>query len=216
MDLEDMIAAVPLVGSVKQSDIPTPEEYDYWDGREKRIFFIDYELDDSYELIELAKTIIKINFDDSLIPVNERKPITIFIFSYGGDSNQASFFSDLLISSKTPVVTVATGVAMSAAFEIFLAGKKRYAFEHTQMLVHSGSASFKGTAEQIEDAQKNYKKMLDRSKDYVLERTSIDEKTFNKNRNKDWYLTKEDFIKYHIVDKIVTCLDEVFEPAAFE
>lgn len=211
MDFEEIVTALPIVGAVKQSDVPTPEEYDYWDNREKRIFFIDYEVDDDYRLIDLSKTIIKINRDDMLIPVEERMPITLFIFSYGGDANQASFFTDLLISSKTPVVTVATGVAMSAAFEIFLAGSKRYAFEHTQMLVHSGSASFNGTAEQIEDAQKNYKKMLERSRSYVMERTDIDEKTFNKNRSKDWYLTKEDFIKYRIVDKIITSIDEIFE-----
>ena len=47
---------------------------------------------------------------------------------------------------------------MSAGFLIFLSGKKRYAFSHTSMLVHSGSAAFQGTAEQIEEAQKNYKK----------------------------------------------------------
>lgn len=211
MDLDNLITAIPLVGAMKDSSLPSPEEYDYWHNRDKRIFFIDYEVEDDYQLIDLSKTIIKINHDDRSIPVEKRVPIVLFIFSYGGDANQASFFTDLLISSKTPVITVATGVAMSAAFEIFLAGSKRYAFEHTQMLVHSGSASFKGTAEQIEDAQKNYKKMLDRSKDYVLERTDIDEKTFNKNRNKDWYLTKDDFIQYHIVDKIITCIDEIFE-----
>lgn len=210
MNFEELVPAIPIMAA-KQSDIPTPEEYDYWDNRGKRIFFIDYELDDEYRLIDLSKTIIKINRDDVGIPVEDRVPITLFIFSYGGDAHQASFFADLLISSKTPVVTVATGVAMSAAFEIFLAGDKRYAFEHTQMLVHSGSASFNGTAEQIEDAQKNYKKILERSRSYVMERTDIDEKTFNKNRSKDWYLTKEDFLKYHIVDKIITSLDEIFE-----
>lgn len=211
MDFDNVIASIPIVGPLKDSDVPTPEEYDYWSNRDKRIFFIDYEMDDDYLLINLSKTIIKLNYDDIGIPEEDRTPIVLFIFSYGGDAAQASFFSDLLISSKTPIITVATGVAMSAAFEIFLAGKKRYAFEHTQMLVHSGSAGFKGTAEQIEAAQNNYKKMLDRSRKYILERTSIDEKTFNKNRNKDWYLTKDDFIKYHIVDKIITNIDEIFE-----
>lgn len=210
MGIEDVITPVPLIGALKSSDIPSPEEYDYWQNRNKRIFFIDYEMDDDYQLINLSKTIIELNCEDIQTPVEKRVPIVIFIFSYGGDVNQASFFADLLIASKTPIITVATGVAMSAAFEIFLAGTKRYAFEHTQMLVHSGSADFKGTAEQIEAAQKNYKKMLDRSKTFVIERTSIDEKTFNKNRNKDWYLTKDDFIKYHIADKIITSLDEIF------
>lgn len=43
---------------------------------------------------------------------------------------------------------------MSAGFLIFLAGKRRYAFEHCQMLVHQGSAAFQGSAAEIEEAQK--------------------------------------------------------------
>lgn len=46
-------------------------------------------------------------------------------------------------------------------------------------------------------------------KEYILERTDIDEKTFNKNRNKDWYLTCEELEKYHITDKIITSFDEI-------
>ena len=68
------------------------------------------------------------------------------------------------------------GVAMSAGFLIFLSGKKRYAFPHTSMLVHSGSAAFQGTAEQIEEAQRNYKKQIGQMKSYILANTNIDEK----------------------------------------
>ena len=90
------------------------------------------------------------------------------------------------------------GVAMSAGFMLFLAGHKRLAFKHSNLMVHSGSAAFSGTAEQIEGMKK-----------YILERTEISEKLFNKNKSKDWYLSGKDLEKYKIVDKIVTSFDEI-------
>lgn len=173
----------------------------------KQNVFIDYEIDECYDLLELSKIIIQMNMEERNI--ENPAPIFIFIHSYGGDIEQANYFCDLAQSSHIPIVTIGMGVAMSAGFLIFLSGVRRYAFKHCQMLVHSGSAAFQGTAEQIEEAQKNYKKQIDSMKEYILERTDIDEKTFNKNRNKDWYLTCDELEKYHITDKIITSFDEI-------
>ena len=138
--------------------------------------------------------------------VESPDPIRLFIHSYGGDIEQALFFCDLVKSSRIPIITIGMGVAMSAGFLIFLSGKKRYAFSHTSMLVHSGSAAFQGTAEQIEEAQKNYKKQIEQMKSYILDNTTIDEKTFNKNRNKDWYLSSDELLKYGVIDEVITDL----------
>ena len=207
MDTTENEIVLPIIEDMKDDKYPTPEEYNYWKLRDKRTFFIDYEVDDNYQLIELSKTIIQMNMEERDI----KNPETIYIFiqSYGGDLNQAYYFCDLIQSSHIPIVTIGVGVAMSAGFLIFLAGKRRYAFKHCRMLIHSGSAGFQGTAEQIEEAQKNYKKQLADMKDYILERTAIDEKTFNKNRTKDWYLNFEELERYHITDKIITSFDEI-------
>lgn len=149
------------------------------------------------------------NIEEKDVDKSELQPIRLFVHSYGGDLEQANFFCDLIQSSRIPIITIAMGVAMSAGFLIFLAGHKRYAFKHTQMLIHSGSGSFTGTAEQIEEAQRNYKKQIEGMKAYILERTSIDEKTFNKNKTKDWYLSSEDLLKYEIVDNIITDISEI-------
>lgn len=200
MDLLEL----PLIGTTKESDVPTPEEYTYWKSRNDRTFYIDYEIGDDYELIELCKAIIQLNIAEKDIDVSELKPIRIFIHSFGGELEQANFLCDLIQSSRIPIITVAMGIAMSAGFLILLSGHKRYAFKHSQLMVHSGGGSFQGTAEQLESAQKNYKKQIEAMKSYILERTSIDEKTFNKNRSKDWYLNDDELIKYNVVDGIVT------------
>ena len=195
---------IPLVDGIKEDQLPSPEEYTYWKSRKDRTFYIDYEIDEDYSLVELAKIIIQMNIEEK--DVESPDPIRLFIHSYGGDIEQALFFCDLVKSSRIPIITIGMGVAMSAGFLIFLSGKKRYAFSHTSMLVHSGSAAFQGTAEQIEEAQKNYKKQIEQMKSYILDNTTIDEKTFNKNRNKDWYLSSDELLKYGVIDEVITDL----------
>ena len=46
--------------------------------------------------------------------------------------------------------------------------------------------------------------IFEQMKSYILENTTIDEKTFNKNRNKDWYLSSDELLKYGIIDSIIT------------
>lgn len=186
----------------------SPELYTYWKARENRTFYIDYEIEEDYCLIELSKIIIQMNMEEKDIPKEELKPIFIYIHSFGGDVFQGNVFADILISSRIPIVTVAMGAAMSSGFTIFLAGHRRYIFNHSQLLVHEGYASFQGTASEIEQAQLNYKKQLAEMKEYVLERTDIDEKIFNKNSKKDWYLTKDEIKKYNIAT-IINSFDEI-------
>ena len=198
---------LPVIEGISNKDVLTPEEYNYWTSRQNRTFYIDFEVDETYELMEIAKVIIQINMSEINIPKENLKPIYLFVHSYGGDIEQANFFCDLVMSSRVPIITIGMGVAMSAGFLIF--GQKRYAFKHCQMLIHSGSAGFSGTAEQVEEMQKNYKKQINEMKEYILERTSIDEKTFNKNKNKDWYLTSKELIDYHVVDALIENIDDI-------
>ena len=185
------VLEIPLSDLTGESSLPDPITYQY------------------YRQLKDRKIIIQMNIEERDIPKEQLQPIRLFIHSYGGDLEQANFFCDLVQVSRIPIITIAMGVAMSAGFLIFLSGHKRYAFKHTQLMVHSGSAAFQGTAEQIEEAQKNYKKQIEEMKTYILEKTTIDEKTFNKNKNKDWYLSSDELLKYHVIDEIITDLSVI-------
>lgn len=80
-----------MVGNTRESDFPTPEEYTYWNDRKNRTFYIDYEIDEEYSLVELSKIIIQLNISEKDIPQEELKPIRLLIHSYGGDLEQANF-----------------------------------------------------------------------------------------------------------------------------
>ena len=206
--MSETIYDVMIPDSVKNCTLPSPEELEFFRLAQQRVYFVDYEVEEDYRLMELAKIIIRMNVEEMDIPEEELKPIYIYIMSYGGDLSQSNFVCDLFESSRIPIVTIATGAAMSAGFLLFLAGKRRYAFTHSNLLVHEGSCAFQGNAEEVREAQKNYQRQLDQMKDYILSHTEIDAATFNKNRKKDWYLTPDEIEKYNIA-KIVKNFSEI-------
>ena len=195
---------IPPEADVK---LPSPDLLLYYKNYDNRAIAVDCDIDDS--LIETTKQIVEYNRSDKDIPVEQRKPITIFIMSYGGDLYQAYALISAILASKTPVRTVNMGVAMSAGLLILLAGHERYAMKYSTAMIHSGSGGAQGTYEQMEEQQKNYKKLIDMMRDYILERTNIDPKLFKKMCSKDWYITDQEQVEYGIVSKIVDSLDEL-------
>ena len=98
---------IPPEADVK---LPSPDLLLYYKNYDNRAIAVDCDIDDS--LIETTKQIVEYNRSDKDIPVEERKPITIFIMSYGGDLYQAYALISAILASKTPVRTVNMGVAM--------------------------------------------------------------------------------------------------------
>jgi ATP-dependent protease ClpP protease subunit len=77
-------------------------------------------------------------------------------------------------------------------------------------MIHQGSGGAQGTYSEMEEQQKNYRKLIDTMRDYILERTTIDSKLFNRNKSKDWYIQSgEEQVTLGIVDKVVESLDEI-------
>lgn len=197
------------LGSLKDICLPDPYEVNYWLARKRRTFYITGEIGKNCDVIEIAKEIIRINAEDKEQYGEKRPPILIYIDSEGGILDDSFYLVDLIQASQTPVYTIATGICMSAATLILLAGKKRFAFPHSQILIHTGSAVLSGTSQQIDEASKNYKRQVDLMKDYILSKTKIDAKLFNKNRNKDWYLTTDELTDLGIVDEVVTDISQI-------
>lgn len=182
-------------------------DYIYWSLRKNRTYFIDFSIDEQYCLVELGKEILRLNQDEK--DVENPEPIQLWIHCYGGDLDQAMFFCDLVRASRIPIITVATGVAMSAGLLIFLSGERRYAFRHSQFLIHQGSAEMSGTASQIKNAQENYERQLSQMQEYILDRTKITKAQLKKKKDEDWYVLGDDIEKYGIADKIVTDIAEI-------
>ena len=203
--MQDISVLLPT--SIENLQLPSPELVTFWKDENERVFWIEDEITDN--LFEVSKQIIAINREDKGTPVEKRKPIKIFIDSPGGALETTLAFVGLVSLSKTPIWMINAGIAYSAAGMILMSGHKRFALPNTQALIHSGSGGTYGTYEQATEQMKNYKQLVDKMKDFILSKTTIDQKLFKKNSTKDWYFTTDEMLKYGIVDKIVDDLDEI-------
>lgn len=198
---------IALPENLENIKLPSPEMVNYWRLSEERIFYIDYEIDES--VLEIQRAIIAINIADKDIEPSTRKKIKIFIDSPGGLLSETMSLVTVMIMSKTPVITVNIAEAYSGGALLLLAGHERYAFPYSKAMLHTGSGGVQGTYEQTEQAQKIYKKQVDEMGSYILERSGMDEKIYKKNKAKDWYMDGNEQVQYGLVHKIVTNLDEI-------
>lgn len=206
MDMNSMLVAIPE--SIENLQLPNPDLLTYYQDEKDRILWIEGEIGDG--IFELSKMILRYNKEDRGIPVDERKPIKIFINSPGGDLDSTLAFIGMMNISKTPIWTIDACWAYSAAGLILMAGHKRYALPNTECLIHSGSGQLGGSYEQTTEQMKNYKYLVDKMRDFILSKTKIDQKLFKKNSQKDWYIYDDEMLSLGIVDEIINDLDILF------
>lgn len=142
--------------------------------------------------------------DAAEVPVEERKPIKLYIDSNGGSLVQSLIMIDSIALSKTPVWTIAMGAVYSGGFFTFIAGHKRIAYPHASFLYHEGSTGMGGDAGKFRNYAAFYEKQLARLKTHALKYTKIDEETYDRHVKDDWWLMADEAIELGICDEIAT------------
>lgn len=168
---------------------------------------------DQESIAELTRSIIEINEHDEMIAgaygIYNIKyvpdPIKIYIDSYGGYIYQGLGAISVIETSKTPVHTIATGVAMSCGFLILIAGHKRFAYPYSTMMYHQGGGEIGGKMKDIEETLSQWKKLEDMCNRIVLKKTKITKEmlTANYHAKTDTYLTAEQALKLKVIDEII-------------
>lgn len=138
------------------------------------------------------------------IPIEERKPIKIYIDSPGGDLDATFSIIDSIKLSKTPVYTITYGIGHSGGFFIGIAGHKRYGMPHSSYMFHEGCGQGGGDAHKYIQSVKFYEKRLSQLKKHTLENTKISEQSYNKHRKDDLWLTADEALEFGIIDEILT------------
>lgn len=187
--------------------LPDPVLLNYYEAADRRILWVDSEID--IALLDVTRKIMQWNIEDRDIPVEDRIPIKIFIFSPGGNLAETMHACAVMEMSKTPVWTVNMGMALSGGFLLLVAGQKRFTMPYARAMMHRGSGGVGGTYGQAEDAMKDYNAQIMDMKNLVLKHTKITPATYGKNKERDWYFGAEDMVKHGIVDEIVTDLNEI-------
>lgn len=89
--------------------------------------------------------------------VFNRKPIELYVSSYGGSVYDGLGLIGVMQSSKTPVNVIATGKVMSMGFLITCAAHKAFAYPHTTFMYHALSSWAAG---QLQDLKEQYEECV--------------------------------------------------------
>lgn len=133
-------------------------------------------------------------------------PIKIFVNTNGGSFEDGFALVDAILTSKVPTETYCLGKAQSIGLPIFLAGSRRYIYQHASVMFHGitlGEAS--GTAKMIrttvDDVDQGNKMMVD----FVSSRCKIPMAQLKSSieKGKDLYLYSDSVMKYKMAHELI-------------
>lgn len=148
--------------------------------------------------------IIRYNRIDKGIPINERKPIILYINSPGGSVVDGYGLIDSILLSETPVYTVNLALCASMGFLVYLAGARRYSMPHSEFLMHDGSTmGFDSTAKMKDRMQFETVQLEKMTKEYIMSRTNINDKLYDEKYRVEWYFLPQEGENIGAVDYII-------------
>lgn len=181
-------------------------EYTQYELLEDRRIYLTSDI--GSDTIEYVNTLIeKFNYEDEKngISAEEAKPIRLYINSYGGSIYDGLSIVNTILTSKTKVIGICTGYAMSMGLGIYAACHERWAMPYTNFMYHELSSSASGRAEEIKRATQEYERLQKMYDNILTSRTSLSQKKLNsvKKSANDWFFGAYEAKKYGLVHKII-------------
>ena len=180
------------------------EDYQLWEAyKERKIIFNDNV--DARIVNSIVHWIIKWNEEDDAAGLTgkDRKEIRIYITSNGGDVVSGFAAIDAVITSKTPVHTIAVGCAASMGILLLMAGHTSSAYENTVLLIHDGSLAVNGSSRKAKSTMVFYEKLDERVKKYILSNTEISEEKYDEKADDEWFMFADEALELGIIDQII-------------
>ena len=201
-------ANIIIPKAVENLQLPDPELRNFYIDLDNRTFWLDDEV--TPFLLELTRYIIYWNKEDREVPIEQRKPIRILIFSPGGDLETYRSISDIIQLSKTPIVGINMGVAYSAAAMIFLSCHTRLMLPSASVLFHKGSSQMSGSFNEVCSAMYEYQKQVEELSHIIEQKTTYTAEEIEDNMSGDWYIRAQDALEHGVCHKIVDNIEELY------
>lgn len=152
---------------------------------------------------EIVKHIMQFNREDKGVPIEERKPILLYVVSNGGEVDSGFELIDVIQNSKTPVYTINLGYQYSMGFLIGLAGHKRYATKNAKFLMHDGSNFIYDSGAKAQDRMKFDSRVEERTKEYILSRGNLTSEEYDAKFRVEWYMFADEAKERGFIDYII-------------
>ncbi len=191
---------MPLVPYVIEQTSRGERMYDIYSRLLKeRIIFLGSPIDAEVANVIVAQLLL-------LDSQSQEQDIRIYINSPGGEVYAGLAIYDTMQYISAPVSTTCVGIAMSMASVILMAGEKgkRFALPHSRIMIHQGSAGFRGNTPDVEIQAKEVLYLRDAMIELYERHTGHDRKKVLKDMERDYFMSPEQALEYGLIDQVVS------------
>jgi len=164
----------------------------------ERIVFLGREVDDEIANLITAQLLF-------LEAEDPEKDISLYVNSPGGSAYAGMAIYDTMQYVRPDVRTICMGMGMSAAAMILAGGAagKRMALPNAKVMIHQGSAGFRGTPSDIEIHAQEILSMTRRMAEILAKHSGQPLEQVLVDIDRDRFMTPEEAKAYGLVDEIV-------------
>ncbi len=132
--------------------------------------------------------------------------ISLYINSPGGEVYSGLAIYDTMRMIRPDIRTYCVGMGASMAAVLLAAGTpgKRFALPNSRIMIHQGSAGFRGNVPDIEIAARETLKLTNTLTDILAEHTGQQFDKVKADTQRDYYMTGNEAKDYGLVDEVLT------------
>ena len=171
----------------------------------ERIVFLGSEVTDELANVVTAQLIF-------LEAEDPEKDISLYVNSPGGSAYAGMAIYDTMQYVKPDVRTLCVGMGMSAAAMILCGGapRKRFALPNAKIMIHQGSAGFRGAPADIEIHAQEVLATTRRMAEIIASHSGRPVEQVLRDIDRDRFMSAQEAIEYGLVDEVVSA--RVAEP----
>jgi ATP-dependent Clp protease protease subunit len=164
----------------------------------ERIVFLGTEVDDAVANV-IAAQLLFLEAEDP------EKDISLYINSPGGSAYAGMAIYDTMQYVQPDVRTICIGMGMSAAAMVLSGGAagKRFALPNAKLMIHQGSAGFRGTPADIQIHAKEVLSVTERMAHIIARHTGQTFEQVMLDIDRDRFMTPEQAVDYGLIDEIM-------------
>lgn len=165
---------------------------------EERIIFLGQPIDDTVANDVMAQLL-------TLESMDPDRDIMIYINSPGGSFTALTAIYDTMQFVRPDVSTICLGQAASAAAVILAGGAKgkRYALEHSRILIHQPSSEGGGQASDIEIQAREIMRMRALLEELIARHSTRSAADISMDIERDKILTAAEAVEYGLIDQVL-------------
>jgi ATP-dependent Clp protease, protease subunit len=169
----------------------------------ERIVFLATEIDDEVANLVTAQLLL-LEADDP------NRDVSLYINSPGGSAYAGMAIHDAIQYVKPDVATVCVGMGMSAAAMILCSGAhgKRFALPNAKVMIHQGSAGFRGAPTDIEIHAREILATTRRMAEIIAHHSGKPLEQVLRDIDRDRFMTPEEALEYGLIDRILASREE--------